>query len=131
MLFTKSILKPRAPEDGVRISVMSRHTLQDGRTPDERITSASYDEHNPLLAPPATLVGAYYREEVDWMGYELRYHTHLQRPGISDAVKQLAARALQQDITLLCIEETAEHCHRRLLAEECKRYQPKLDITHR
>ena len=40
-LYTKSILKPRSSRDGRRISVMSRHTLEDGVTQDKRITEKS------------------------------------------------------------------------------------------
>lgn len=61
MLFTKSIHKPVQPEDGYRISVMSRHTLSDGKTPDPLITGKSYIEWWKDLAPRDTLVGAWYR----------------------------------------------------------------------
>lgn len=37
MLKTACILSERTEEQGVRISVMSRHTLEDGKTPDKRI----------------------------------------------------------------------------------------------
>ncbi len=46
MLYTKSILKEKVPSDGIRISVMSRHTLNDGITQDNRITQ---DCFNPSL----------------------------------------------------------------------------------
>ena len=51
MLFTESILSERHPDSGTRISVMSRHTLNDGVTPDPRIIPASYDEHISQMAP--------------------------------------------------------------------------------
>jgi len=38
-LSTGCILSPRQESDGTRISVMSRHTLNDGKTSDERIVS--------------------------------------------------------------------------------------------
>jgi hypothetical protein len=31
---------------------------------------------------------------------------------------------------LLCAEPTAEHCHRRLVAEHWAQYIPDLDIVH-
>ena len=44
MLYTKSIIKQKSLEDGCRISVMSRHTLNDGITIDSRILPDSFDE---------------------------------------------------------------------------------------
>ncbi len=43
-------------------------------------------------------------------------------------VLNLALRAINEDITLLCKEDTPEKCHRRLLAEECKILIPKLEV---
>ena len=40
-------------------------------------------------------------------------------------------KGLERDITLLCSEENADRCHRRLLAKECKKYEPKLKVEHR
>jgi hypothetical protein len=37
MLYTKSIYKPKYLDDGLRISVMSRHTLSDGKTDDPKL----------------------------------------------------------------------------------------------
>lgn len=52
MLFTKSILKQKEKGDGIRISVMSRHTLNDGIILDDRIAKHSYDEHLQILSSP-------------------------------------------------------------------------------
>ena len=127
MIKTKSILKEVSGEDGLRISIMSRHTLSDGITPDSRITEKSYDGWNKRLAPPETLVGAFYRGEISWNEYEDGYLKYLRGP-VSGEVNALARMGLNEDITLLCIEETADFCHRRILAEECKRYKPYLEI---
>jgi len=64
MLYTGCILNDNSV--GTRISVMSRHTLNDGKTPDERITESSYDEWMPELAPSARLIGGYYGGQVSW-----------------------------------------------------------------
>ena len=50
---------------------------------------------------------------------------------ISGKVLSLAARSITEDITILCVEETPEFCHRRLLADECKKYEPNLQVVHR
>jgi len=40
----------------------------------------------------------------------------------------LSKEALKKDITLLCLEDAPDECHRRLLAEECKKINPKLEV---
>jgi len=133
-LYTKCILHPLLAEDGIRISVMSRHTLEDGINPDIRLDRDLhphiYDEHLPQLAS-SKLVWAYLRGKITWEEYEIGYLNHLRQPEIRVQVQELARRSLLKDITLLCIEETAKYCHRRLLAEECQRYQPDLVVQHR
>ncbi|MBI2125618.1 DUF488 domain-containing protein [Candidatus Woesearchaeota archaeon] len=109
---------------------MSRHTLNDGMTPDPRISVDSYDLWLPEIAPPLRLVGDYYKRGLPWVEFEMRYRLFLQQAEISTKVRDLARDALAQDITLLCIEEDAAQCHRRLLAEECQRYQPQLQVEH-
>ncbi len=130
-LFTKSILSERESSDGVRISVMSRHTLSDGVTPDPRITFDKYEEHLVILSPRPKFLGDYYKRGLPWEEFELRYCNQLRHPDLIPVVQSLAIRASNQDITLLCIEEVATHCHRRLLAEECLVYEPILKIEHR
>ena len=131
MLYTKSIFKPKEDDDGVRISVMSRHTLNDGVTPDERITLESFDEHLQVLAPPLKLIGDYYRRGLSWEGYVERYLHYIRSSAVVPHVSNLAERALGANVTLLCVEDIADKCHRRLIAEECKIYQHSLEVIHR
>jgi len=130
MLKTKSILKEKEKSDGIRISVMSRHTYSDGITPDIRIKENLYEEHLQKLAPEQKLIGAYYKRGLSWNEFEKKYLEQLQTKETSDKVKKLAKRSLEEDITILCIEDSPEKCHRRILAEECKRYEPSLMIKH-
>lgn len=129
MLKTKSILKPKEGSDGLRISIMSRHTLNDGITPHPGITKSSYDQWFRVFSPPARLLGAYYKRAVSWEKFELSYLEYIRKAEIRIEVQNLAERSLDSVITLLCIEESPEHCHRRILAEECKKYQPSLVLS--
>ena len=129
MLFTKCILAKPSVCDGARISIMSRHTLCDGVTPDSRITSFHF--HASILAPSASLVGSYYKRGIGWAEFERRYLLELKEERRIFSVTTLSRLALVFPITLLCIERTAEQCHRRLLAEECQRYQLNLKVEHR
>ena len=129
MIYTGCILKNNSI--GKRISVMSRHTLNDGITPHPSINCDSYDEWIKILAPSGKLVGGYYRKEIDWDLFSAKYLDELMEREKRLAVEKLAIRALSEDFTLLCIEESPEKCHRRLLAEECKKYLPQIKIQHR
>ena len=129
MLRTKSILKPLEDADGVRLSVMSRHTLNDGKTPHPQITLKSYDEWSLIFAPPLKLVGDYYRRNLPWDEFEKRYLDYLRTPQVQMKVRALAERSLDSTLTLLCVEDSPDYCHRRLLAEECKRLQPEITLN--
>lgn len=130
-LFTKSIIKGREPNEK-RISVMSRHTKKDGVTPDERIIEGeTFNEWRKEFAPPAKLVGAYYRGELSWEDFEKKYVEFLRSADMKPKVESFAKRCTEETITLMCIEDTADKCHRRLLAEELQKYQPQLKIIHK
>ena len=131
MLKTKSIFAEISPDDGLRISVMSRHTLNDGITPDTRITpNLSYNEHRVELAPPARLVGMWYRKTIDSARFANEYSAYLGELEVSRRVRELAEMALRCDVTILCVEPKGEHCHRIILAETCKQLFPELRVEH-
>ncbi|MEI7719487.1 MAG: DUF488 domain-containing protein [archaeon] len=129
MLRTKSILAPRESFDGVRISVMSRHTLNDGITPHPQITDSNYILWLQILAPPIKLVGDYYKRNLPWEQFAEKYLQYIRQGDAKREVQSLAERSLHHNITFLCIEDSPENCHRRLLAEECKRYEPSLALS--
>ncbi len=131
MLLTKCIFAPVEESDGYRVSVMSRHTLNDGVTPDLRITDDSFHEWNRALAPPDRLVGAYYRRDVPWETFERLYCELLLTHPVAGCVQELVELAKQSRITVLCAEETPERCHRRLLAEHCKKLDSGLEVIVR
>lgn len=131
MLKTKSILYDKEDSDGLRISVMSRHTLNDGVTPHPEITDLSYNKWLPILAPPEKLLGDYYKRGLPWNQFEQKYLDYIRQQKVQIEVQKLAETSLDSIITLLCIEESPEFCHRRILAEECKRYQPNLVLSIR
>jgi len=109
---------------------MSRHTLNDGITPDPRITRDRFVIHLPQLAPSPKLIGNYYKRKLPWEEFQIRYLQEMRADPAREFVRFLSRMSLKNVITILCIEETAEFCHRRLLAEECKRLEPLIKITH-
>lgn len=119
---------PKMESDGLRISIMSRHTLNDGITPHPKITNFDYDEWMGDLAPPLKLLGDYYKRGLPWKQFEQNYLKFIRQPDVRGKVQNLAKRSLCKDITLLCIEKTPKYCHRTILARECKKYQPSLAL---
>jgi uncharacterized protein YeaO (DUF488 family) len=132
-IHTVSLFTPIEIDRGrTRISIISRPTLDDGKTPDRRIIQGiTHHEWIKDFAPPLKLIGAYKRKEINWEGYERKYFEFLRSPIMREKVKILALRCLQEKITLACIEERDNFCHRRLLAEELQRHQPELLIVHK
>lgn len=132
-LHTISLFSPlKTDKERIRISVISRPTLDDGVTIDERIKEGvTHHEWIKDFSPPLKLIGAYKRKEIDWEEYERKYLEFLRSPQMSEKVKAFALRCVRGKITLSCVEEKAEHCHRRLLAEELQRYHPELVIIHK
>ena len=116
MIKTKCIKDPIEPSDGIRISVMSSHTI-DGIIPDTEITENMYDLHIPELAAPTKLLGDYYKRGLSWSEYETRYLEHIRTLDIKLLILDLIKK--YDIITFLCIESDDSKCHRRLLQEEC------------
>ncbi|HSU72838.1 MAG TPA: DUF488 domain-containing protein [Candidatus Binatia bacterium] len=129
MLKSKGLYLPPSPEDGIRICVLSRLTENDGKTPVPALVRGElFDEWLPRLAPPAKTVGAWYRKEINWVEFARQYLHYLRTPLAAQEVKYVARRALEADLTLLCVEETSTFCHRSILVNECKYREHNLEI---
>jgi uncharacterized protein YeaO (DUF488 family) len=132
MLRTSCIYLPPSLEDGLRVSVMSRHTENDGITPDGLIIpGVSFDVHWPELAPSGRSVGRYYRREIDFDGLAVEYRKRLATdPSSASRVAELIRLAHSQDVTVLCKEDPTEShiCHRTVLANYCMQIDSSLEI---
>jgi uncharacterized protein YeaO (DUF488 family) len=127
-LKTKCILSPIEESDGYRISIMNRHTLNDGVTRDSRINNKMFNEHQILLSPSSKLIGDYYKRGLVFDEYKKRFLEEMNNPESIKIIKEISEKTLTKNITLLCIEEKPNFCHRKLIAELCKKYYPKLNI---
>ncbi len=128
MLKCKQIYLPVICEDGIRVSVMSRHTLNDGITPDPAITENLFHEHWPELAPPLRLIGAYYKHRMPWGEFVQSYRNHLASKSVVSVVDRLIALATNRAVTVLCKEKDPMRCHRSVLLEFCILRNPDLEI---
>jgi uncharacterized protein (DUF488 family) len=90
------------------------------------LAGAAY-EHEPLLAPTQDILDAYKKQKGDWADYEVAFDALMEGRRIHEV---LSPASFEQRTALLCSEATAEHCHRRLVAEFLARHWPSIDIVH-
>lgn len=81
----------------------------------------------PLLAPTRDLVGAYRKGKASWEEYQQRF---LQLLAERRVEVELNPRLFDVPTVLLCVENTAEHCHRRLIVEYLQGRWGDLSVTH-
>lgn len=117
MLKTKSIQNRTLKSDGLRICVMRR--------PGE---FENWDMWMPKLSPSHELLNAYKYENLSWEEMTKRFSKEVLKKQ-KHLIWWLAKLALKQEVTLLCWEETANRCHRKLLVEACQRLEPKLLVN--
>jgi uncharacterized protein YeaO (DUF488 family) len=79
----------------------------------QELCGATY-EHDTRLAPSAELLDSYRGKEVTWDEYEPRFLELMEERGVPDVIDR---GPYDTKTALLCSEPTAEHCHRRLVAE--------------
>ena len=84
-------------------------------------------EHHPELAPTPEILDAY-KEDGDWGAYEARFLPILVERGADEIGRDVLTR--YHAPCLLCAEATAEHCHRRLIAEHWAACLPGLVVVH-
>ncbi|MBN2217850.1 MAG: DUF488 domain-containing protein [Pirellulales bacterium] len=82
--------------------------------------------HRPELAPTKEMLDAYKSKTIDWPEYARQFNALLAERAVENAIfaEQLNGACL------LCSEPTAEHCHRRLVAEYCREKHPEIEIVH-
>jgi len=84
-------------------------------------------EHHPELAPTPEILDAY-REDGDWALYESSFLPLLEERSAESIGREIVDR--YRAPCLLCSEQTAENCHRRLVAEYWADHLPDLTIVH-
>lgn len=79
----------------------------------DEILNISYI-HEILLAPEAQLLKSYKNKDIDWQAYEVAYIDLLNARNVPDS---LDVQAWGERPVLLCSENVADFCHRRLAAD--------------
>jgi len=84
-------------------------------------------EHHPELAPTPEIREAYLADK-DWAAYEAQFLPLLHERHAEAVGQDILARF--RSPCLLCAEPTAEHCHRRLVAEHWAAHLPGVTVVH-
>lgn len=110
---------------------MSRHTKNDGITPDPDIVpKVSYRLWWEKLSPKKKTLGRYLRGEMSFEAFEQCYRYGLFHDTEAyDAMIMLIGLARILTVTVLCVEESPEYCHRRILLEVCRGIAPDLKVV--
>ena len=82
--------------------------------------------HLTELAPTEEILDAFKKKKGDWKEYEKKFLGLLKARRVEKSV----SREMLDGACLLCSEETAEHCHRRLVAEYLKERWGGVEIVH-
>lgn len=82
--------------------------------------------HLPELAPTADILDAYKKQKGDWQVDEQKFKELM----AARKIDETTPRELLADGCLLCSEETAAHCYRRLVAEYLKEHWGEVEIIH-
>lgn len=93
----------------------------------ERIVGAEY-HHLELLAPTPEIRATMKPGGGGWAAYEALFLPLLAERRITERLERRFFT--ERTCCLLCSEPTAEHCHRRLVAEHLQRAWPEIDIIH-
>ena len=73
--------------------------------------------HDITFAPTEELLKNYKSQNINWNEYEETFHQTMTKRKIKDYIKLNYKDFKDHNICLLCSEETADCCHRRLIAE--------------
>ena len=92
----------------------------------DEICGAEY-VHQPLLAPTQDILDTYKKHKGSWQDYEHRFLQLMKDRKIED---QLDRNQFSSPTVLLCSENTAEHCHRRLVLEYLQSKWGGINIIH-
>lgn len=90
-----------------------------------QLCSAEYS-HRTELAPTKQLLDDYKKRDMAWREYEQEFLELITKRGIEADIDE----ALLDGACLLCSEASAEHCHRRLVAEYLQNHIPDLEVVH-
>lgn len=106
---TKRIYEAPSPDDGYRV-LTTRYWPRG-------VAKGSVDEYVSALAPSRVLLQSYRTGDITWEAFRERYLDEMQGEDQRAEIHRLAKLARSQRITLLCMCNDLEKCHRWLLQD--------------
>jgi uncharacterized protein YeaO (DUF488 family) len=103
----KRIYEPPSDDDGHR--VLSTRYWPRG------VPKSAVDEYTTKTAPSRGLLGEFKHEGLSWEDYVPRYLDEMRSEDAISAIERLAALAKSGSMTLMCVCEDENRCHRSLL----------------
>jgi len=85
------------------------------------------DYHQFKFLAPTKEIRDSYNKEGDWNRYVDEYTSLLEKRKVLDILDR---SFFETDTCLLCSESSADHCHRRLLAEYLKKHWKSVEVVH-
>jgi len=105
----KRIYEPPSQDDGYR--VLSTRYWPRG------VPKSAVDEYTTKTAPSRALLHEFKHEGLSWEDYVPRYFDEMSRPEAMTEIVRFAKLAESRTITLICICEDEQRCHRSLLRQ--------------
>jgi uncharacterized protein YeaO (DUF488 family) len=105
----KRIYEPPSEDDGYR--VLSTRYWPRG------VPKSKVDEYTTKTAPSRALLHEFRHEGLSWEDYVPRYLEEMGSEEAISAIRRLATMAKSDRITLMCICEDENRCHRSLLRD--------------
>lgn len=116
---TGSIQKKTSKSDGIRICIMRRIKPE-----------FKFDMWLPVLSPSTKLLAAYQNKKVSWPVFEKKLKKEI-LPKQKKYFEMIIGLSKRNNITLLCWEDSAEFCHRSIIAQEIKKLSPGTTVLHK
>ena len=92
----------------------------------KEICDAEYS-HEAFLAPTSDILEDFKNKKMSWEEYRRKFMALLAKREVDSLLDR---RLFAVPAILLCSEPTAEHCHRRLVAEFLQSHWGNVDVIH-
>ncbi|HUF54438.1 MAG TPA: DUF488 family protein [Dehalococcoidia bacterium] len=86
------------------------------------ISRESVDEYVRVLGPSRELLAAYRSGQISWTDYRMRFLDEMDGEAQRAEIHRLAKLARSETITILCVCDDPEKCHRWLLRDLIARF---------
>lgn len=94
----------------------------------DKVAGISY-KYEEIFAPTKEILDAYKKREINWDMYEEKYVRLMLERKINSYIENKGIDYWLSSC-ILCSEETADYCHRRLVINEVLKVFPDIEVMH-